>query len=49
MKKRAERNRTLTCSKDEIDRLSANILQVNNPVTIGEIDGKIISGDTFEL
>ena len=49
MKKRAPRNRTLTCSKAEIDRLSTAIFQVERPVNQKEITEKIIRGDTFEV
>ncbi|MCE2502705.1 MAG: site-specific DNA-methyltransferase [Chlorobi bacterium] len=49
MKKRAPRNRTLTCSEAEIDRLSTAIFQVERPVNEKEITEKIIGGDTFEV
>ena len=49
MKKKAPRNRTLTCSLEEIDRLSTAIFQVERPASEKEITEKIIGGDTFEV
>ena len=49
MKRKAPRNRTLTCSKAEIDRLSARIFHVQHPVSAGDIEGEIIGGDVFEI
>ncbi len=49
MKHKSPRNQTLTCSQDDIDRLSAEIRYVNTPVSIEDIGGKIICGDTFDV
>ena len=49
MKNRAPRNRTLTCSEAEIDRLSTALFQVERPVDEIEITDKIIGGDTFKV
>ena len=49
MKQKAPRNRTLTCSKAETDRLSTQIFQVQRPVSAGEIEDKIIGGDFFDI
>ena len=49
MKKSAPKNRTLTCSEEEMNRLSNAILQVECPVSEKEITDKIIGGDTFEV
>lgn len=49
MKQKAERNRSLTCYSDEIERLSADIFQLTCSVSVEEIEGKIIRGDIFEL
>ena len=49
MKRKAPRNRTLTCSKTEIDRLSARIFHVQHPVSAGDIEGEIIGGNVFDI
>ncbi len=49
MKQRAPGNRTLTCSKEELGRLSNRIFRVQRPVSAEEIEGKIIGGDAFEI
>lgn len=49
MKQRAPRNRTLTCSREEIDRLSTAISELDRPADEAEIEGKIIGGDMFEI
>ena len=45
MKKRAPRNRTLTCTEDEIEKLSANLLQLSAPTTVEKIANQIIWQD----
>ena len=49
MKQRAPRNRTLTCSAEEMVRLSDQIFRVQHPVSRKDIAGKIIGGDIFEI
>lgn len=49
MKHKSPRNRTLTCSKEEIDRLSGRIRDVENPISVQDIGGEIICGDTFDV
>lgn len=49
MKKKSLRNRTLTCHKEEIDRLSGHIRYVDDLVGIKDIGEKIICGDTFDV
>lgn len=49
MKHKSPRNRTLTCSKEEIDRLSGRIRDVENPIGVQDIGGEIICGDTFDV
>ena len=49
MKRRAPRNRTLICKETEVDRLSAEVLQVERPVSEKDITGKVIRGDMFEV
>ncbi len=48
MKERAGRNRTLTCTPDEISNLSKMLLTLDRSVNILDIDGKIINQDIFE-
>ncbi len=47
-KQRAPRNRTLTCTPDEIIELSRKLTKVNSPPKIGELAGKVINQDIFE-
>ncbi len=47
-KKRAPRNRTLACSREEIERFSMRVVKLDAPVSGGEIEGKIINQDIFE-
>lgn len=49
MKQKAPRNRTLTCSKAEMDRLSDLIFQVQRPVSVRDVEDEIIGGDVFEI
>ena len=48
MKKRAPRNRTLTCSEDEMNILSKDLVSVESPSTYEEIENKIIHQDIFD-
>ena len=48
MKVRAPRNRTLTCSKDEINILSKDLVSVESPSTYREIEDKVINQDIFD-
>ena len=47
--KRAPRNRTLTCSDEEIREFSQSLLKVDATVTLQEIQNKLILGDFFEV
>ena len=47
MKTRALRNRTLTCSEDEMQHLSERLVSLGGPVTAFEIENTIIHQDTF--
>lgn len=47
MKKRAPRNRTLTCSEQELSVLRQALLCLNSKVNFHEIEGKIINQDVF--
>ena len=49
MKQKAPRNRTLTCSKAEMDRLATKIFQVRRPVSARDIENEIIGGDVFDI
>lgn len=48
MKKRAPRNRTLTCSDSEIDLLSKRLLNVAESIAVSDITNKIINQDLFD-
>ncbi len=47
-KQRAPRNRTLTCTAEEIIDLSQELTKIDKPNKIGELDGKVINQDIFE-
>jgi site-specific DNA-methyltransferase (adenine-specific) len=47
-KARAPRNRTLTCSSEEIANLSQNLSKLDGPLTPGELVGAVINQDIFE-
>ena len=49
MKRRAPRNRTLTCAPEEKARLAAKILYPDELARTGSVGGRIICGDTFEV
>lgn len=49
MKIKAPRNRTLTCSPEEIARLSTQILYNDSLTSDVDVNGKIICGNTFEV
>ena len=49
MKKSAPKNRTLTCSEEELNRLSKAILHVKCAISEREITDRIIKGDTLEI
>lgn len=45
MKKRAPRNRTLTCTNAEIKALAGNLLYLSAPVDVAALSGRIINQD----
>ncbi|MCB0094301.1 MAG: hypothetical protein KDE46_01220 [Caldilineaceae bacterium] len=47
VKNRAPRNQTLTCTKEELDSLKTQLLEITEPHSLHDIDGRIIHGDTF--
>ncbi len=48
MKARAPRNRTLTCSEDEMNVLSADLVSVESSATYHEVENRIIHQDIFD-
>ena len=48
MKARASRNRTLTCSEDEMNSLSKDLVSVESSSTYQEIENKVIHQDIFD-
>ena len=49
MRKRAPRNRTLACTGEEIARLSSGVLRVDADVVPGDLEGRFVAGDVFEV
>ena len=49
MKQRAPRNRTLTCTPEEIESLSGQLLKNPTSPQVNELEGRIIHGDTFKV
>ncbi len=49
MKPRASRNRTLTCSGEEIEALAHELLVLSEPTALEHIVNRIICGDTFRV
>ncbi len=49
MKNPSRRNRILTYYKEDRDRLSTSICYVDRPVSVNDICGKVICGDTFAV
>lgn len=47
MKKRAPRNRTLTCSEHELAKFSKSLLSLDSHVRIDQIAGRVINQDFF--
>lgn len=48
-KKRSPRNRTLTCTKEEIDILNPQLLNIRTQSSLHDISERIINGDTFSI
>ena len=49
MRKRAPRNRTLSCTDEEIVRLSRDVMRMSAAVTPRDIEGRLVAGDIFEV
>lgn len=48
-RQRAPRNRTLTCTPEEFERFSQRLTKITSPVEVGEIEGRLINQDIFEV
>ena len=48
MKKRAPYNRTIELEAAEIEKYKKNLIKLNNPVSVNEIENKIINQNIFE-
>ena len=48
MKERASRNRTLTCSGEELDDLSRQLLHLDGKVSAEQLEGRVACGDFFK-
>lgn len=48
MKTRAPQNRTLTCSEDEMNILSRDLISVESPVTLHDVENRIVHQDIFD-
>ena len=49
MKKRAPRNRTLTCDEEELARFSIEVMKIKDDVGQEDIIGKVVCGDIFKV
>lgn len=49
MSDRAPRNRTLTCTPDEVATLSGGIKTIDSSVSEQDIEGRVINGDLFHI
>lgn len=49
MKQRAPRNRTLTCTPEELAALSPELLQLSEPIDLPAVSDRVIQGDTRAL
>lgn len=48
-KEKAPRNRTLTCTPEEIVRFSQGLTKLDGPTTHADLDNKVINQDLFEV
>jgi site-specific DNA-methyltransferase (adenine-specific) len=48
-KMRAPRNKTISITNDEIDSLKRELVHINQPVSLGEVQNKIINQDIFTV
>lgn len=49
MRKRAPRNRTLSCTDEEIVRLSRDVMRVDAAVAPADLESRLVAGDIFEV
>ena len=49
MRKRAPRNRTLSCTDEETARLSRDVMRVETAVIPRDIEGRLVAGDIFHV
>lgn len=49
MRKRAPRNRTLSCTDEETARLSRDVMRVETAVIPRDIEGRLVAGDIFDV
>ena len=49
MRKRAPRNRTLSCTDEEVTRFSRDVMRVRRSVALADIEGRLLAGDIFEV
>ena len=45
----APRNRTLSCSRVELDELSNEILHIDSSIELGQIENRVVQGDVFDI
>lgn len=48
-RQRAPRNRTLTCTKEEIESFAPQLIEEPASLSVQEIEGRVIHGDTFAV
>jgi site-specific DNA-methyltransferase (adenine-specific) len=48
-KVRAQRNRTITLSREETERYSKDLIHISKPVPVNTIENKIVNQDSFEV
>jgi site-specific DNA-methyltransferase (adenine-specific) len=48
-KVRAQRNRTITLSRAEADRLNKDLIRISKPVETDDLDNKIVNQDVFDV
>jgi site-specific DNA-methyltransferase (adenine-specific) len=48
-KVRAQRNRTITLSREETEHYSKDLIQISKPASVNTIENKIVNQDTFEV
>jgi site-specific DNA-methyltransferase (adenine-specific) len=49
MPPRAPRNRTISCTEAERERLARRVIRLDRPVSGSEVSGQIVAGDIFSV